>query len=60
MRAVIAFNMASYYPRLQFLNVISGKQAKWLKRQKQLDISWKISWRSTKIIDEVVTMTKKI
>ncbi|KAJ0934113.1 putative cytochrome P450 [Helianthus annuus] len=37
MRAVIAFNMASYYPRLQFLNVISGKQAKWLKRQKQLD-----------------------
>ncbi|MFS7917509.1 putative costunolide synthase [Helianthus anomalus] len=38
MRAVTSFNMASYYPRLQFLNVISGKQAKWLKRQKQLDI----------------------
>ncbi|KAJ0800083.1 putative cytochrome P450 [Helianthus annuus] len=30
--------MASYYPRLQFLNVISGKKAMWLKRQKQLDI----------------------
>ncbi|KAI7734146.1 hypothetical protein M8C21_001279 [Ambrosia artemisiifolia] len=38
MRAVIAFNMASYFPSLQFLNVISGKKAKWLKRQKQLDI----------------------
>ncbi|KAF5812959.1 putative cytochrome P450 [Helianthus annuus] len=38
MRAVTSFNMASNYPRLQFLNVISGKQAKWLKRQKQLDI----------------------
>ncbi|KAL9998181.1 putative costunolide synthase [Helianthus debilis subsp. tardiflorus] len=38
MRAVISFNIASYYPRLQFLNVISGKQATWLKRQKQLDI----------------------
>ncbi|KAF5812965.1 putative costunolide synthase [Helianthus annuus] len=30
--------MASYYPRLQFLNVISGKKVKWLKRQKQVDI----------------------
>ncbi|MFS7917541.1 putative costunolide synthase [Helianthus anomalus] len=37
-RSLSAFNMASYYPRLQFLNVISGKKAMWLKRQKQLDI----------------------
>ncbi|KAD5960374.1 hypothetical protein R6Q59_013507 [Mikania micrantha] len=37
MRAVVAFNMTSYYPSLQFFNVISGKKAKWLKRQKQLD-----------------------
>ncbi|KAI3805437.1 hypothetical protein L1987_27820 [Smallanthus sonchifolius] len=38
MRAVIAFNMGSYFPNLQFLNIINGKNAKWLKRQKQLDI----------------------
>ncbi|KAK1437401.1 hypothetical protein QVD17_03192 [Tagetes erecta] len=38
MRAVIAFNMASYYPSLGFVNVVSGKKAKWLKRQKQLDV----------------------
>ena len=37
LRTLSAFNLASYYPRLQFLNVISGKKAKWLKMQKQLD-----------------------
>ncbi|KAD5960377.1 hypothetical protein E3N88_11849 [Mikania micrantha] len=37
MKAMVAFSMTSYYPSLQFFNVISGKKAKWLKRQKQLD-----------------------
>ncbi|KAI3754474.1 hypothetical protein L1987_54258 [Smallanthus sonchifolius] len=39
MRAVVlAFNMTSYFPNMQFLNVITGKKAKWLKSQKQLDV----------------------
>nr|AIA09038.1 costunolide synthase [Cynara cardunculus var. scolymus] len=37
LKTLSAFNLASYYPRLQILNVISGKKAKWLKMQKQLD-----------------------
>nr|AGO03790.1 costunolide [Tanacetum cinerariifolium]AXL93710.1 Cytochrome P450 [Tanacetum cinerariifolium] len=37
LKTLSAFNLASYYPRLQFLNVISGKKAKWLKMQKKLD-----------------------
>ncbi|KAL7592325.1 hypothetical protein Lser_V15G32724 [Lactuca serriola] len=37
LKTLSAFNLASYYPGLQFLNVILGKKAKWLKMQKQLD-----------------------
>ncbi|KAI7746731.1 hypothetical protein M8C21_011536 [Ambrosia artemisiifolia] len=33
-----AFNLFNYYPRLNFLNVITGKKAQWLKRHKELDI----------------------
>ncbi|PWA79356.1 Costunolide synthase [Artemisia annua] len=32
-----SFNVAAYYPSLQFLNVISGKMAKWQKMQRKLD-----------------------
>nr|XP_043630876.1 costunolide synthase-like [Erigeron canadensis] len=36
-KALSAFNLASYFPTMQFLKVILGKKSKWLKRQKQLD-----------------------
>ncbi|KAI3827500.1 hypothetical protein L1987_01577 [Smallanthus sonchifolius] len=37
MIAVIQFNVTSYYPSVGFINVITGKKAKWLKLQKQFD-----------------------
>ncbi|CAH1412510.1 unnamed protein product [Lactuca virosa] len=37
LKTLSAFNLASYYPRLQFLDVILGKKAKWLKMHKKLD-----------------------
>ncbi|KAI7738018.1 hypothetical protein M8C21_003863 [Ambrosia artemisiifolia] len=37
MKAVIQFNVASYYPSMRFINIISGKRAKWLKTQKKFD-----------------------
>ncbi|KAJ0508670.1 putative cytochrome P450 [Helianthus annuus] len=33
-----SFNMSNYYPRLNFLNVISGKKAEWLKMHKEIDL----------------------
>ncbi|KAJ0591074.1 putative cytochrome P450 [Helianthus annuus] len=33
-----AFNLFNYYPRLDFLNVITGKKAQWLKMHNELDI----------------------
>ncbi|XP_076946703.1 germacrene A acid 8-beta-hydroxylase-like [Bidens hawaiensis] len=33
-----SFNMTNYYPRLNFLNIISGKKAKWLKMHKEIDV----------------------
>nr|A0A2H4DGV8.1 RecName: Full=Germacrene A acid 8-beta-hydroxylase; Short=Ih8H; Short=IhG8H; AltName: Full=Cytochrome P450 71BL6; AltName: Full=Germacrene A acid 8-alpha-hydroxylase [Inula hupehensis]AML23863.1 germacrene A acid 8-hydroxylase [Inula hupehensis] len=32
-----SFNVVNFFPSLQFLNVITGKKAKWLKIHKQLD-----------------------
>ncbi|KAK9073906.1 hypothetical protein SSX86_006500 [Deinandra increscens subsp. villosa] len=37
MKAVIQFNATSFYPSMGFINVITGKKAKWLKTQKEFD-----------------------
>ncbi|KAI7754667.1 LOW QUALITY PROTEIN: hypothetical protein M8C21_026776, partial [Ambrosia artemisiifolia] len=41
-----SFNMANYYPRLNYLNVISGKKAEWLRMHKEIDVIFE------KIIEE--------
>ncbi|KAJ0797387.1 Germacrene A acid 8-beta-hydroxylase [Helianthus annuus] len=33
-----SFNLFNYYPSLSFINVISGKQAQWLKMHKEVDV----------------------
>ncbi|KAI3800795.1 hypothetical protein L1987_28891 [Smallanthus sonchifolius] len=33
-----SFNLFNYYPSLNFLNVISGKKAQWLKMHKEVDV----------------------
>ncbi|XP_071740906.1 germacrene A acid 8-beta-hydroxylase-like [Rutidosis leptorrhynchoides] len=37
MKTFSSFNVVNLYPTLQFLNIITGKKAKWLKIHKQLD-----------------------
>ncbi|KAL8236086.1 hypothetical protein R6Q59_017167 [Mikania micrantha] len=38
LKSMNSFNLFNYYPRLSFLNVISGKKAEWLKMHKEVDV----------------------
>ncbi|KAI3741453.1 hypothetical protein L1987_59127 [Smallanthus sonchifolius] len=33
-----SFNLFNYYPRLNFLNVVTGKKAEWMKMHKEVDV----------------------